>query len=142
MVSAVGMAAASGCLLLMLRLVLLAPLATHVDGAAPPMMGGAAFGKSIANLNESQIAQIHDQQQKQFAMLDEDSSGSISSEEVLALKEKLRERKKNGQKLNTLETTLLRKVDAKDFHGKLDTDGDGEVTFDEYKFDKEKKYDL
>eukprot|EP00971_Amphidinium_carterae_P085610 1694253-Amphidinium_carterae.1 len=75
-------------------------------------------------------------------MLDEDHSGNVSTEEVQALKDKLNARKKAGEKLESLETTLLRKMESKDWLEKADKNKDGIITLDEYKFDRNAKYDL
>mmetsp|Transcript_30380 Transcript_30380/g.69931 ORF Transcript_30380/g.69931 Transcript_30380/m.69931 type:complete len:160 (-) Transcript_30380:101-580(-) len=112
-------------------------------GKRPPigsMIPG--LSQSLKTVNETQVAQIHAQQEKQFAMLDEDHSGNVSTEEVQALKDKLNARKKAGEKLESLETTLLRKMESKDWLEKADKNKDGIITLDEYKFDRNAKYDL
>mmetsp|Transcript_10472 Transcript_10472/g.18909 ORF Transcript_10472/g.18909 Transcript_10472/m.18909 type:complete len:173 (-) Transcript_10472:177-695(-) len=114
-------------------------------GTIPPLakMGmQAPFNQGLKNMNDTHVKQIHEQQEKHFAMLDEDQSGTVSAAEVQALKDKLNARKQAGEKLDNLETTLLRKMESKDWLDKADKNKDGIITLDEYKFDKHAKVDL
>lgn len=83
---------------------------------------------------------IHDIQKLQFETMDANNDGRVSKQEMVDTMHKLKARKElgGGKGLKKHEDSLLGKLEKgpEDMHKKSDANGDGHLTWDEYKFKK------
>jgi Ca2+-binding EF-hand superfamily protein len=91
-------------------------------------------------VSEIDLTDIHDIQKQQFETMDANSDGSVSKEEMVATITKLKARKEfdGGKGLTKHEDSLLGKLEEgpENIHDNSDANGDGHLTWDEYKFKK------
>jgi Ca2+-binding EF-hand superfamily protein len=96
--------------------------------------------KNNTAISEIDLTDIHDIQKQQFETMDANSDGSVSKEEMLATINKLKARKEldGGKGLTKHDDSLLGKLEEgpDNIHDKSDANGDGHLTWDEYKFKK------
>lgn len=95
-------------------------------------------GKKIAP--DINITDIHLTQKLQFEVMDGDNDGRVSKQEMVDIKAKLKARKEIGgeKALAKHEDSLLGKLEMghENIHTNTDVDGDGLLTWEEYKFKK------
>lgn len=86
---------------------------------------------------EARRIEFEQKQEAQFRLMDADGDGRVTSDEVLVAKKSLKAKQESGEKLEAFEGLLLRRMKMEGWKDKVDTNKDGVLSLDEFKFVKQ-----